>query len=214
MFLAGGDLCDADAVAGGVARGVQPDDDRKYLYVQGALRVWDGRMTYTRYNQQGYFGESFVRVLASAAGLIAGQQDLDHTGVDFSIDFPGARGTARFPKIEAQVKSWSSPKGNDLCWQYSMDVGNYNDLAGEGFVIPRYLFLIIVPPDVRQYAYVDETSMRLSHCGYWASLRDLPVVDPAAQQKITVHVPKSNLLTVGELRTLLQPMPAQQVPTS
>jgi len=171
-------------------------------------------MTYTRYNQQGYFGESFVRVLVSAAGLIAGQQDVDHTGVDFSIDFPGVRGTARFPKIEAQVKSWSSPKGNDLHWQYSMDVGNYNDLAGEGFVIPRYLFLIIVPSDVHQYAHVDETSMRLSHCGYWASLRDRPVIDPAAQQKVTVHVPKRNLLTVGGLRMLLQPVPAQQVPAS
>ena len=31
-------------------------------------------MSYGKYNHQGYFGESFVRVLASAAGLIAGQQ--------------------------------------------------------------------------------------------------------------------------------------------
>ena len=29
------------------------------------------RMRYGRYNHQGYFGESFVRVLASAAGLVA-----------------------------------------------------------------------------------------------------------------------------------------------
>ena len=42
-------------------------------------------MRYGRYNHQGYFGESFVRVLASAAGLVAGKQDIDVTGVDFSI---------------------------------------------------------------------------------------------------------------------------------
>jgi len=171
-------------------------------------------MTYTKYNHQGYFGESFVRVLVSAAGLIAGQQDVDHTGVDFSIDFPGARGTARFPKIEVQVKSWSSPKGTELHWHYSMDVNNYNNLAGEGFAIPRYLFLVIVPSDVRQFAHVDETSVRLSHCGYWASLRDLPIVDPVAQGRVTVHVPKRNLLTVNGLRALLQPVPVQRVSAS
>ncbi|MFI5845616.1 DUF4365 domain-containing protein [Catenuloplanes sp. NPDC051500] len=171
-------------------------------------------MAYNKFNHQGYFGESFVRVLVSAAGLIAGQQDVDHTGVDFSIDLPGVRGTARFPKIEAQVKSWSAPKGNDLYWQYPMDVGNYNNLAGEGFSVPRYLFLIVVPDDVDQYTHVDETATRLSHCGYWASLRSLPVIDDGSQKTITVRVPKQNLLTVKALRALLQPMPIQRVPAS
>jgi hypothetical protein len=171
-------------------------------------------MTYTRYNHQGYFGESFVRVLVSAAGLIAGQQDVDHTGVDFTIDFPGTRGTARFPKIEAQVKSWSSPKGTDAHWHYPMDVNHYNNLAGGGFSVPRYLFLVVVPADVREFAHVDETSMRLSHCGYWASLYDLPELDPATQQHVTVHVPKRNVLTVNGLRALLRPVPVQRVPAS
>lgn len=171
-------------------------------------------MSYGKYNHQGYFGESFVRVLASAAGLIAGQQDVDHTGVDFSIDFPGTRGTVRFPKIEAQVKSWSSPKGADLHWHYPMDVRHYNNLAGEGFAVARYLFLIVVPSDTGQYAQVDETSMRLSHCGYWASLRDAPVIDEAAQRHITVQVPKRNLLTVNGLRSLLGVVPVQRVPAS
>ncbi|GIH20682.1 DUF4365 domain-containing protein [Rugosimonospora africana] len=171
-------------------------------------------MTYNRFNHQGYFGESFVRALVSAAGLIAGQQDVDHTGVDFSIDFPGARGTARFPKIEAQVKSWSSPRGTDVHWHYPIDVDNYNNLAGAGFTVPRYLFLVIVPADVRQFAQVDETSMRLNHCGYWASLHDRPLVDPAVQRSVTVHVPRRNLLTVSGLRALLHPVPVQQVPAS
>ncbi|MEV4620511.1 DUF4365 domain-containing protein [Asanoa sp. NPDC049573] len=170
-------------------------------------------MSYGKYNHQGYFGESFVRVLASAAGLIAGQQDLDHTGVDFSIDFPGTRGTARFPKIEAQVKSWSSPKGSDRHWHYPMDVRHYNNLAGEGFAVSRYLFLVVVPADADQFVEVDETSMRLRRCGYWASLRDLPVIDQATRGHVTVHVPRRNLLTVSGLRSLLHPVPAQRVPS-
>jgi hypothetical protein len=168
-------------------------------------------MSYGHYNHQGYFGESFVRVLVSAAGLIAGQQDVDHTGVDFSIDFPGVRGTARFPKIEAQVKSWSSPKGSDHAWHYTMDVEHYNNIAGADFSVRRFLFLIIVPSDVTEFAEIDETSMRLSHCGYWLSLADQPVIDPETQGSITVRVPKRNKLTVPALLALLNPVPAQRV---
>ncbi|GAA0804533.1 DUF4365 domain-containing protein [Spirilliplanes yamanashiensis] len=171
-------------------------------------------MSYGKYNHQGYFGECFVRVLASAAGLIAGQQDIDHTGVDFSIDFPGARGTARFPKIEAQVKSWSSPRGNDLHWHYTMDVANYNNLAGPGFSVPRYLFLVVVPADVQLFAEVDESAMRLSHCGYWVSLANEAVIDPSARRTVTVRVPKRNVLTPAGLRALVRPVPVQRASAS
>jgi hypothetical protein len=168
-------------------------------------------MSYGRYNHQGYFGESFVRVLVSAAGLVAGKQDVDHTGVDFSIDFPGVRGTARFPKIEAQVKSWSSPRGSEHAWHYTMDIDHYNNLAGADFSVRRFLFLIIVPADVDKFAEVDEMSMRLSHCGYWLSLADQPVISPEKQGSITVRVPKRNKLTVPALLDLLSPVPAQRV---
>ena len=171
-------------------------------------------MTYARYNHQGYFGESFVRVLVSAAGLIAGQQDVDHTGVDFSIDFPGTRGTVRYPKIEAQVKSWSSPQGSEHAWHYPMKTEHYNNIAGNGFVVRRYLFLIVVPSDVRKFAEADEASLRLSHCGYWVSLADHPVIDPRSQKSVTVHVPRHNRLTVSALRSLLSPVPARRIATS
>jgi hypothetical protein len=101
-----------------------------------------------------------------------------------------------------------------MYWQYPMEVSNYNNLAGEGFVVARYLFLIVVPDDVDQYAHVDENALRLRHCGYWASLRDLPVIDEKQQKTVTVRVPKRNVLTVSGLRALLQPMPIQRVPAS
>ncbi|MET8283604.1 DUF4365 domain-containing protein [Micromonospora sp. NPDC005174] len=117
-------------------------------------------------------------------------------------------------KIEAQVKSWSSPRGTDLDWLYPIDVRHYNNLAGEGFAVSRYLFLIIVPADAGRYAQADETSLRLSHCGYWASLRTSPLIDHAVQRQVTVPVPKRNVLTVKGLRSLLEPRPAQRVPAS
>ncbi|GAA4693950.1 DUF4365 domain-containing protein [Phytohabitans rumicis] len=170
-------------------------------------------MRYGRYNWQGYFGESFVRVLASAAGLVAGKQDIDVTGVDFSIDFPGSRGTTRYPKIEVQVKSWSNPAGSADAWHYQMTADHFNDLAGPGFQVPRYLFLVIVPADAATYADADQRELRLRHCGYWASLADHTPVDAAQRHRVAVHVPRRNRLTVRALRSLMGAVPAQRSAT-
>lgn len=168
-------------------------------------------MRYGRYNHQGYFGECFVRVLASAAGLVAGKLDVDVTGVDFSIDFPGSRGTTRYPKIEAQVKSWSSPTGSPDMWHYEMTVDHFNDLAGPGYHVPRYLFLIVVPSDRALYAEADVEILRLRHSGYWVSLADRDQINPAVQKSVTVYVPRRNLLTVAAMRALMHPVPVQRV---
>jgi hypothetical protein len=170
-------------------------------------------MGYGRSNLQGYFGESFVRVLASAAGLIAGKEDLDMMGVDFTLGYPGSRGTTRFPKIEVQVKSWSRPAGPADAWHYPMKIAHYNNLAGDGYCVPRYLFLVVVPSDAEQYAYADDDALRLRHCGYWVSLADRPTVRIDPKKTITVQVPKRNMLTVPALRALLTGVPAQRVAT-
>jgi hypothetical protein len=169
-------------------------------------------MGFGRYNHQGYFGESFVRVLASAAGLIASAPDLDMTGVDFSINLPGHAGTVRYPKIEVQVKSWCSPRGSDDAWHYPMDVRHFNDLAGDDYIVRRYLFLVIVPDDHQRFAEADVVSLRLRHCGYWVSLANQARLDPTSRASTTVRVPKRNVLTSASLRgLLLDTVPAPRV---
>lgn len=168
-------------------------------------------MSYGRYNQQGYFAECFVRALAGAAGMISGQLDVDATGVDFFVNLPGARGTIRYPKIEAQVKSWSHPCGDAESWHYPMEVRHFNALAGTGFEIRRYLFLVIVPPDALHYVAADTQALRLRHCGYWASFADREPIDEQAQRRTTVLVPKRNVLTVPALQALMDRVPSQRV---
>jgi hypothetical protein len=167
-------------------------------------------MGYDRSNLQGYFAESFVRVLASAAGLIASKSDLDMMGVDFTLSLPGARGTQRFPRIDVQVKSWSRAAGTADALHFPMKATHYNLLAGGDWSVPRHLFLVVVPDDVDQYTSADGEALRLRHCGYWASLASQPQVD-VQRKSVTIHVPKRNVLTVRSLRALLSPVPAQRV---
>ncbi|MFG2043995.1 DUF4365 domain-containing protein [Dactylosporangium sp. NPDC048998] len=155
-----------------------------------------------RKTHQGYYGEAFVRLLAAAAGLVVARADLDVTGEDFTIGYPGSRGGSRYPKIEVQVKSWSTPTGNDQFWRYRMQVESFNRLAGDDFYLPRYLFLILVPAEAESYTKADSQALRVHHAGYWASFSERQTVADAGS--LTVDVPKRNLLTASSLHSLLR----------
>lgn len=156
-----------------------------------------------RNQHQGLFGESLVRVLASAAGLIVARAELDVAGEDFTISHKGVIGHTRHPKIEVQVKSWSRPVCRDEQWQYQLRVRHFNELAGADFALPRFLVLVIVPDDWTDYATVSPDSVHLRYAAYWRSLRDHERVDLDPDTKVAVPVPRANLLTVDALRAMM-----------
>ena len=87
-----------------------------------------------RNQHQGSFGESFVRMLASAAGLIVARAELDVTGEDLTISYKGVIGHTRHSKIEVQVKSWSRPVCRGEHWQYHLRARHFNELAAQRFL--------------------------------------------------------------------------------
>lgn len=156
-------------------------------------------------NHQGLFGEDYVRVLASAAGLVATKVGKDYDGVDFFVRWPGRVGTAASPGIDVQVKSWSKRRisGGSLRYDRLTEV-QFNQLATCDYAIPRYLFLVLVPYDVDQYSEVTADGLLLRYQGYHLSLRDQGLIaEPSKERRRTVHVPVSNILTVRTLRRLM-----------
>jgi Domain of unknown function (DUF4365) len=103
------------------------------------------------------------------------------------------------------VKSWSAPRGSDSAWRYrGLTEKRFNALAGPRRV-PRFLFLVVVPPDVCTYAYADEEFLRLSRAAYWVSLADrAKVAEPKCERKVPVLIPRQNLLTVETLTALCE----------
>ncbi|MFI0485776.1 DUF4365 domain-containing protein [Actinomadura sp. 9N215] len=154
-------------------------------------------------NHQGKFGEAFVRTVAAASGLLVLESDLDYDGVDFSFKYPRARGTEYLPQIDVQVKSWRDPTGAGDAWAYSMKVKHFNQLAGT-FDIPRFLFLVVVPADVRAYTQADDQCLRAYQACYWSSFSGVqPTWEVPGDQKVKVEVPKRNLLTTESLLGLM-----------
>lgn len=157
-------------------------------------------------NHQGKFGQDYVRVLASAAGLLVLTPDLDYDGVDLQLRVPGPVGPAASPAIDVQVKSWSNSRRSGNAWRFGgLDEVQFNQLAGRS-TVPRYLFLVIVPPDARAYSEIRTDGMLLRYQGFYASLQgETPITEPSRRRRRSVDVPIGNVLTVRSLHVLLRP---------
>lgn len=155
---------------------------------------------------QGKFGEDYVRVLASAAGLLVLKDDLDVDGIDLGFRATGRYGRVYSPMIEAQIKTWSAPAGRSGYLVYrGLDEPQFNKLAGPDFTVPRFLFIICVPTDCDRYATSMTDGVLLRHLGYFVSLRsEPPIASPDHRRRRPVKVPTANVLTASALRRLTE----------
>src|SRR5215475_13873022 len=97
---------------------------------------------------QGKFGEDYVRVLASAAGLLVLKEDLDVDGIDMGFRATGRHGRVCSPTIEAQIKTCSMQSAHDGYLLYrGLSEWQFNRLAGPDFTVPRFLFVVCVPAE-------------------------------------------------------------------
>ena len=160
---------------------------------------------------QGLHGEGFIHAMACASGFTTSKMNLDVDGVDWQVAHPGPKGTTRSPKIEVQVKTASTPDIKGDSFKYRLTVRHYNFLAGPGFQVPRYLALVVVPPNRKAYAVCGHEGMQLGTAAYWLSLADMDVIPDEADdaKSVNVLVPKSNLLSVTTLTALVVGEPAR-----
>ncbi|WP_019630418.1 DUF4365 domain-containing protein [Actinomadura atramentaria] len=158
------------------------------------------------WNHQGKFAEDYVRVLASAAGLLIYKDDLDYDGIDLGFRYPGRSGLAASPAVEAQIKSCSNPQyaGGELLYDGLTEV-QYNKLADGPFTVPRYLFVIVVPQDNDAYASFETRGMLLGQLGFFHGFDgEKPVARPDARRRHRVGVPLANVLTTRSLLDLVR----------
>lgn len=155
-------------------------------------------------NRQGLYGESFIRALAGAAGLSVARQDPDCTGIDFWISST-REVRDDVPLVAVQVKSWSVPSSGDGFWRFrGLTEKRFNALVGARRV-PRFLFVVTVPPCIEDYACADDNLLKLSHAAYWVSLRDFEKIrEPSCDRKVRVMIPQENLLNVDSLTKLCE----------
>ncbi|WP_019931081.1 DUF4365 domain-containing protein [Nocardia sp. BMG111209] len=156
-------------------------------------------------NHQGKFGADYIRVLASAAGLIWSQDDVDLDTVDLCLKLPGRTPRGFSPRIDVQVKTVSTLDTTNGVVNYDgLSHAQFNNLAGPDFTVPRYLFVVHVPRSSTNYADLSTFGLLLRHIGYYVSLSDLsPLPSSRRDRHIRVKLPMSNVLTAESLRGLV-----------
>ncbi|TYR51104.1 DUF4365 domain-containing protein [Streptomyces parvus] len=152
-------------------------------------------------NHKGDFGEQFVRALATAANLNV-SSSRDRLGIDWELTYPGRGGTRKFPQIQAQVKCWNRPEQAGEEWRYQLSVRNYNLLSGRDYYTPRFLFLVVVPRNADDWIEASHEGLLLRYAAYWTCFHEHDPVDRPDGDRLTVSVPKANLLTTQTLHDL------------
>ncbi|MBW8484056.1 DUF4365 domain-containing protein [Actinomadura parmotrematis] len=167
-------------------------------------------------NHQGKFAEDYVRVLASAAGLVVQKEDIDVDGIDLGLRYPGRVGGLSFPAIEVQVKSWSAPRVVDGELRYGgLNEVQYNHLAAGPFTVPRFLFLVLVPRERDAYARFETDGMMLRQLGYYRGFEgEQGIGDPSNRRRRAVRVPLGNVLTARTLLSLVRAATGAPAPTA
>lgn len=140
----------------------------------------------------------YARALAAAAGYVVLEQDFDRDGVDLII----SAGGAMRPSVALQLKATIGlGKAADGRFRYSLKRRNY-DLLREPSQTPRLLMLLSLPSKSAQWLSWSPQKLVLQRCAYWVNLLDAP--DVAAETAVTINVPEANLLSVDNLRLLME----------
>jgi hypothetical protein len=143
--------------------------------------------------QQEGLGDAFLLAIAGAAGCAVSLRRPDDDSIDWTLS---CRLPLR-PKIDVQMKTYTSDDGNGEHIRYPLKKKNYDDLIIGEFFVPRILVLILLPQDIEGWVALSSEQLTMKKCGYWMSLHGMPASDN--ETTVTVSVPRSNVLTVEAL---------------
>jgi hypothetical protein len=148
------------------------------------------------------FSRAYVKAVAAQLGFRSSIPDVDDDSVDLILQGKGFTSGIRNPQIEVQLKCTSQDNRNNEHLKFVLPIKNYNDLRGKGLLCPRYLFVLVVPDDVQEWMFHENTHTTIMHCCYWVSLMDSP--DTSNSTNITIEIPRKNLLTSDSLLALME----------
>lgn len=103
--------------------------------------------------------------------------------------------------IDFQLKATVNAKPKDGFILYDLEVKNYRDLIQTQIGCPRILILFLLPKEKDEWVAVSCDETILKKCAYWCSLKGMP--DSTNKEKVRIKIPESQLLTVSELKSLM-----------
>lgn len=151
--------------------------------------------------QKEQFSKTYVRAVATVAGFVISEPEVDDDSVDIGIAASGARKTRRKPKVDLQLKCTDMNVVSATSINYPLKLKNYEDLRPVELLVPRILVVVVVPDQLADWMAHSEFELALRKCGYWVSLRGLPATTNTTS--VTIEIPRSNLFDPTQLSGIM-----------
>ena len=153
--------------------------------------------------QKEQFSIAFAHAVATVAGFKLYKSDVDDESVDVGIAESGGNGTARSPRIEAQLKCSEMELLKTDGVHFQLKRKNYDDLRDANLMVPKILVVLLVPTDLGDWlTEIAASQITLKRHAWWVSLAGEP--ERAGVDSPTVILPRAQQFNPNSLRSIMQ----------
>jgi hypothetical protein len=152
--------------------------------------------------QKERFNFAYITALAAHAGLNHSKLEVDNDSVDLSITGKGFSSGIRNPTIELQLKCTSQSLISGQVLKFPLSKKNYDDLRSDELAAPRYLVVLVVPQDYKNWIKHQPDHMEMHNLCYWVSIQNYP--ESPNLKEVTVDIPLSQRFTTESLLDLME----------
>ncbi|WP_230205262.1 DUF4365 domain-containing protein [Parafrankia elaeagni] len=149
---------------------------------------------------EGEFGESWIHMLAAAAGLEIKTARTEKTKIDCVLTYPHEIYLQPRWSISGQIKTVIEPRFENGHIVYDLDADTHRELAGLRYEY-QFLFLVAACKEREWWIHNHETFDALSHGAYWYSLRHESPTGNKSKQ--VIRIPVGRRLSPASLRDLI-----------
>jgi len=157
----------------------------------------------TKQHRQEGLSRALVQAIAASAGVNISQSGHDYgfDGTFHTVETRNGRYVETGFPVTYQLKAttvWSFDADHMV---YDLEAKTYNDLVQrDPAAIGAILLVLRIPENEPDWASYEEGRAELRHCLYWTRLTGEPTENSATKR---IRIPRSNLLTVESLNTIL-----------
>ncbi|MFC4337360.1 hypothetical protein [Salininema proteolyticum] len=160
------------------------------------------------YGYRGEFGESWMHVLASAAGLTYKPHQPDRDGWDCTLTMKKATKAGYKVDVSAsfQVKTFQGDKGKGDSFTFNrMTVAQHNMIASGGHAHdPGYVIVVCVPPLNVPFTEQTGEGLLLKYRAHYYRIDTCERADGHPQSAVSLEIPRRQLVTQHNIRDLVE----------
>lgn len=148
---------------------------------------------------------AYVHALSSCCGWNFSIESPDYDGIDARITgrYTDESGMYMRPEIHVQLKSTTTLVEEGEYLKYKLRVENYNLLCGANDVVyPRYLLVLDIDEDAKNWIIPNENAIVLSKKCYWISLQEYGY--SSNKSNVTIKIPKNQILDRDTLNNIMK----------